>query len=127
MQQAEGLERLQRVVGPLIPAELRDHVTLAGVRDGCLLLITDSGVWASRLRQLQHSLLGQLASRLPELKVQSVGIKVRPRAGQRKNTRKALRISKENARLLEEEAGQTKDEGLKRVLQSLASRTRDAD
>lgn len=125
--QSEQLSRLQKQVTPLLPTELQQHVTIAGVRGGDLLLLTDSGVWASRLRQVQAELIRTLKTRLPAYGIEQVSVKVRPRAGAKKTVRKANLISQKNAQLLEEEARQTKDEGLKRVLLSLARHTKEDD
>lgn len=125
--QSEQLNRLQRHVTPLLPQELQQHVTIAGVRDGELLLLTNSGVWASRLRQLQTELVGKLQMQIPAYGIERLSIKVRPRGGSQKTTRKANPISQKNARLLEEEARQTKDEGLRRVLLSLARHVKSGD
>jgi len=127
LEQSEQLSRLQKHVTPLLPAELQQQVTIAGVRDGELLLLTHSGVWASRLRQLQTELIGKLERQLPGYGIERLSIKVRPRSGAQRTGRKANPISQKNARLLEEEARQTKDEGLKRVLLSLARHTKDSE
>ena len=127
LEQSDQLTRLQKHVTPLLPIELQQHVTVAGVREGDLLLLTDSGVWASRLRQLQTELIRTLRAQLPGYGIERLSIKVRPRSSTKKTGRKANPISQKNAQLLEEEARQTKDEGLKRVLLSLARHTKDGD
>ena len=52
-------------------------------------------------------------------------IQVRPRRYSLKKPASAMTISKENARLLEEEAGHTKDKALREVLEKLASHASD--
>lgn len=122
----QSLSELEQRVLPCIPELLRPHVMIAGIQDGRLLLITSGGAWATRIRQLQDSIVAELRRQAPEYGVQAVSIKVRPMAqAPHKAKRPARLLSKENARLLVEEAEHTKDEGLKRVLLALASHQRE--
>jgi hypothetical protein len=127
IQQSRSLENLQTKILPCIPQELRGHVSIVGVREQTLLLITDAGIWAAKLRQQQQEILGGLERCARELGIHSINVKVRPKHEVPKTPRYARRLSKENAQLLREEAEHTTDEGLARVLRSIASHTRDDD
>lgn len=121
---SEHLAALQQQVYRLIPGELHSQVTVAGVTEHSLLLITHSGAWAARLRQLQGGILRDVQQQLPELQVRGIQIKVRPQSRPRKPIRQANRLSQDNAELLLQEAEHTEHDGLKRILQRLASHTR---
>jgi len=125
--QSEQLAALQKQVYRFIPAELHPQVLVAGIKEHCLLLITHSGAWAAKLRQLQGGMLRNIQQQLPELQVRGIQIKVRPQSRPRKPVRQANRLSQDNAELLLQEAEHTEHEGLKRVLRRLASHTRQPD
>ena len=55
--QANALTRLSLLLHNILPIECRDHVQVANVRQQMLILITDSPVWTTRLRQLSPQIL----------------------------------------------------------------------
>lgn len=55
--QAKKLARLTELVHSALPVECRSHVSVGGIRDRNLMLITDSPVWTTRLRQLSPQIL----------------------------------------------------------------------
>ncbi len=55
--QARKLAKITRFLHNIIPIECRNHVQVANIRQQILMLITDSPVWTTRLRQLSPQIL----------------------------------------------------------------------
>jgi hypothetical protein len=55
--QARKLAYFTQLLHGILPVECRGHVTVANVRNQNLMLITDSPVWTTRLRQLSPQIL----------------------------------------------------------------------
>jgi hypothetical protein len=75
---AQRLGKLQALVEAQLEPAAREHCQVANWHDGCLLLLTSNGHWATRLhyqqRRLQRALLA-----LPEFAgLQKIQVKVRP-------------------------------------------------
>jgi hypothetical protein len=60
--QARKLGHLTKLVHSILPVECRGHVTVGGIRDQNLMLISDSPVWTTRLRQLSPQILQHISS-----------------------------------------------------------------
>lgn len=117
---AEAHQRLERMVLDCLPDNLRAHCRFAAFEDGSLCLLVDSSVQATRLRFAQGEILRQLREKEPFRFAWRLKVKVSPRRRRHSLPRRRLQLSKENARLLKEEAGHTKDQGLRAVLDRLA-------
>jgi hypothetical protein len=57
MAQARKLDQYTRLLQQILPIECRNHVEVANIRNQNLMLITDSPVWTTRLRQLSPQIL----------------------------------------------------------------------
>ncbi len=55
--QAKKLDQYTRILQKVLPIECREHVQVANIRQQNLMLITDSPVWTTRLRQLSPTIL----------------------------------------------------------------------
>ncbi len=55
--QAKKLAKFTHLLHNILPAECRNHVEVANIRNRNLMLITDSPVWTTRLRQLSPQIL----------------------------------------------------------------------
>lgn len=55
--QARKLRQFTQLLRNILPAECRNHVEVANIRQQILMLITDSPVWTTRLRQLSPQIL----------------------------------------------------------------------
>ncbi len=55
--QAKKLAKFTRLLQQILPVECLSHVKVANIRDQNLMLITDSPVWTTRLRQLNPQIL----------------------------------------------------------------------
>ncbi len=112
--------QLQRRLRDLLPSPLAEHCRIANARGRTIIVYVDSAAWATQLRflsdQLAKALLGEGGGRL-QVRVQPLS---RPSA--RRRGRPPLRLSPDNARLLEETAEAVSDEALGRALRRLARR-----
>ena len=57
MIQAKKLAQYTQLLQKILPIECRNHVQVANIRNQNLMLITDSPVWTTRLRQLCPQIL----------------------------------------------------------------------
>lgn len=55
--QAKILHQFAQLLQNVLPYECRNHVQVANIRQNILMLITDSPVWTTRLRQLSPQIL----------------------------------------------------------------------
>lgn len=55
--QAKKLSEFTHLLHKILPVECRNHVEVANIRQKILVLITDSPVWTTRLRQLSPRIL----------------------------------------------------------------------
>ena len=55
--QAKKLAKYTRLLRNILPVECHSHVQVANIRNQNLMLITDSPVWTTRLRQLSPQIL----------------------------------------------------------------------
>lgn len=117
--------RTEQHVLSSIPEGLNQNVRFVSFYDGELLLQADNPTQASQLRFRQQDIMAALRDVETFQFIWKVKIQVRPRQYQRKPVRNAMNLSNENARLLKEEAGHTKDKALREVLEKLASHASD--
>ena len=75
---AQRLGKLQALVEAQLEPAAREHCQVASWHDGCLLLLTSNGHWATRLHYQQRR-LQRLLQALPEFAgLQKIQVKVRP-------------------------------------------------
>ncbi|MDX5328157.1 MAG: DUF721 domain-containing protein [Marinobacter sp.] len=122
---AELHQQAEQLVLDAVPEELADGTRFVSCTDGELVLATDNASKATRLRFRQHEIMEKLREQELFRFVWKVRIKVSPLRYRDKPEAKMTPLSKENARLLKEEAGHTKDKALREVLEKLASHVRD--
>ena len=63
--QAKKLAHFTKLLHKILPAECRNHVQVANIRNQNLMLITDSPVWTTRLRQLSPQILQHIQENIP--------------------------------------------------------------
>lgn len=73
------LQEINAAIAAALPESAAGHFGIADYRDGELVIIVDSGTWATRLRYQQSQLRRQLAQRL-RLDLDRLEIRVRPPA-----------------------------------------------
>lgn len=118
---ARQLADFSQQVQACLPADLAGHCRVIGLRDGCLRLATETPAWAARLRFQAPRLVQQLRQR-GAVTLHTVQVHVAPPAAPRTPPVRKLRMTAENARLLEQTARAIDDPGLARALARLARR-----
>ena len=120
---AEAIARLDKDLDDALPDKLKGQFKISGYKDGTLKLVVHSAIMATRLKFNQSELIVKLRFNSVLKELNAISIKIRPARYKKKLKRHLQPISNENAQLLTEEAGQTKDEKLKNALLRLAART----
>ena len=77
LRQASGYQHLDRLLAPLLGPEVAAHVRVACLRDGELIILANSPVWANRVRMAAFRLLARLKHR-PADNIRSIKVKVVP-------------------------------------------------
>jgi hypothetical protein len=121
---SQHAEAEQQVIAAL-PNSLAQGSRFVSCKEGELDIATDTAAKASQIRFRQHDIM--VAVREYELFrfVWKLKVKVQPTRFSERPVTKITPLSNENARLLREEAGHTKDQSLREVLEKLASHVRD--
>ena len=132
--QARKLAQFTRLLHKILPVECHDHVEVANIRDQNLMLITDSPVWTTRLRQLSPQILQFIRTNTPGNDadraqiIHHIQISTRYHASNsekqqalnKKNQHK-LQISEKTATMLSQSADSIDDPQLKSALLKIAS------
>ncbi len=128
--QARKLNQYTRILHQILPIECRNHVQIANIRQQNLMLITDSPVWTTRLRQLCPQILQFLHENNVENEkiIHHIQISTRYQnndAGESKALAKKNRhkpsITEKTANLLSQSANSIDDQQLKEALLRMAS------
>lgn len=130
--QAQKLGHLTKLVHSIIPVECHSHVTVGSIRDQNLMLITDSPVWTTRLRQLSPQILQHISGNMAETGdtqiIHHVQISTRYHASsaekqqaQTGKDRYKPQISEKSALMLSQSANSITHQKLKAALLKLAS------
>ncbi len=65
LQQTQKLAQFTKIIRAVLPAECLNHVKVANIRNQTLMLVTDSPVWTTRLRQLSPQILQFVQKNMP--------------------------------------------------------------
>lgn len=127
LHKAQTIAKAQQQLEQHLPDELKTHVLVGGITNGCLTILTDRAVWLTWLRFERARLLA-LLHYLPEMSgVNSLSFKVRPLKPTRAALRQRRYLSAAAAEHLRECAAYTDDPALKASLARLAAHTDSAD
>ncbi|BES72671.1 hypothetical protein RE428_36890 [Marinobacter nanhaiticus D15-8W] len=121
---AEIHRRAEKTVLAAVPENLRAHCRFLSYHNGDLAISADGSVVASQVRMRQREILEQLRKAPDFQYAWRLKVKVAPPRPKEKPAVKKEPLSNENARLLKQEAGHTKDEGLREVLEKLSRHVR---
>jgi hypothetical protein len=132
--QAKKLSYYTQLVQRFLPIECRNHVAVANIRDQNLMLISDSPVWTTRLRQLSPKILEFIkenSSKTDKTQIiHHIQISTRYPASNLETEQSSSRIhrhrtkiSEKTAELLIQSASSITDQRLKAALLKIASRS----
>ncbi|NOR43752.1 MAG: DUF721 domain-containing protein [Gammaproteobacteria bacterium] len=128
--QARKLDQYTRILHQILPIECRNHVQIANIRQQNLMLITDSPVWTTRLRQLSPQILQFLRENTAEdgqiihhvqISTRYQNNNVREQKALAEKNRLKPSISETTANLLSQSANSIDDQQLKEALLRVAS------
>jgi len=129
--QTQKLSRYSQLLHNFLPIEYRNHVAVANIRDQNLILITDSPVWTTRLRQLSPNILQFIAENSPnadntqtihhvQISTRYQVSSVQPQQSSSRKQRPHPQISDKTAELLMQSASSISDQRLKSALEKIA-------
>lgn len=124
IQKANQLQEFSQIVNNCLPDLFKGKLLINGLQQQTLVLTSPSATLATRFRVNQQEFLTRLRQQMPYQAIQDVKIKIRPRKFRTEVQQTKRRLSKENAQILEEEAGQTDDKNLREALTKLAKRAK---
>ncbi|MBE9560961.1 MAG: DUF721 domain-containing protein [Proteobacteria bacterium] len=131
--QAKKLAAFSRLLRRVLPPECHGHVEVANIRDQNLMLITDSPVWTTKLRQLSPQILQFIQSntagdtnRAPIIHHIQISTRYHaPDSGEQqalnKKNRHKVQISEKTATMLSQSADSIEHQQLKTALLKIAS------
>jgi hypothetical protein len=139
--QAKKLAQITRLLHQILPFECQNHVVVANIRNHNLVLIADSPVWTTRLRQLSPQILQFIRENSSSIDtsinkeqiIHHIQISTRYHASHANNmqadkqtassTRQRVnpQISEKTAELLSQSANSIKHQQLKNALLKIAS------
>lgn len=134
--QARSLEKLTLALLAVLPPECSGHYHVAGFRDRTVIIVCDSPVWATRLRQLGPLVVSCLQQQGKKYEaLQHVQVSSRPASSgqpamqqRHRNTKNTPRkMSAQSGKLLGQTAVSITDERLRRALEKLAARAADSE
>ncbi len=117
---AQRLGKLQALVETQLEPAAREHCLVASWQDGCLLLLTSNGHWATRLHYQQRRLQRALQQLLEFRELQKIQIKVRPPNTQATYQGQSVELSAAAAETLHNAAKGISDPKLRAALERLA-------
>ena len=128
VKQARILDGFIPFIRSVLPPEFHDHVKVANIRNNSLILVTDSPVWTTRLRQLSSHILQALkdnSSNLPKTQIiHHIQIQTRYHAGgsppPKRIAKHRPKLSRNTAERLSQSAESIDDPELKEALSRLA-------
>ena len=115
--QSRKLERLTMLLRNELPPECDGHYHAAAIHDNTLVIVTDSPVWTTRLRQLGPKILQLLKNKIPQ-SLQHVRIISRqgPAVSNHKPPVVKRELSQQSSQHIAQTASYIKDESLKKAL-----------
>jgi len=121
VKKAERLLDLNQRLLEQLATPLKEHCKLANWRNGCLVIETDSAVWATQLRYSSPDLLERLR-KIPEFYgLCSIHCYIRPAVSVADaEVHSSMSLSPENAELIAATASGIEDKALSSALQRLA-------
>ncbi len=132
VKQAKKLAQFTQLLHNILPVECRNHVEVANIRNQNLMLITDSPVWTTRLRQLSPQILQFIRENSPKIDktqiIHHIQISTRYHSSNANNQQSSSskhrhipQISEKTAELLMQSANSINHKQLKTALLKIAS------
>jgi hypothetical protein len=121
------LKQLQQIVAEYLEPKLSTHCQVANLTSNCLIIITDSAIWATQFRFQIPSLLPKLQQHPQFYYLKNILCKIRlatTEQGGREPVQPVIeRLSSETAQIILDAAKLIKHSPLKNIMQKIAKNT----
>jgi hypothetical protein len=128
MQKLKQHKQLQQILTEYLDAKLITHCQVANLDNGCLIILTDSALWATQFRFQIPDLLAKLRQHPQLYHLKHIYCKIRPAQHIRRipeiDQAPMPRLSLETAQMILETADTIKHDKLKTIMQKIAQNTR---
>ena len=118
---AEHLIALEQKLCSFLPSPLDKHCKVSGLSNRSILLITDSSVWATKLRFMTPEILKFMKTECSSARLKSVRISIRPEIHNKSSkTGRKIVISTATSKMIKNIASNIQDDELRSSLQKIA-------
>jgi len=123
LSQLNELQKLQGLFVQYLEPHLAKHCEVARYHQDKLIVITDTGSWATQLQFRIPELLEKLKTHLEFQNIKAICCKIRPKVlrDKKQSTRQVSKLSQETAELILQMTGNIQDEDLRAVFARIAS------
>ena len=121
--EAKRLTQIKILLNQSLDYQIAEHIEVCKVEKNLLILLTDSPVWATRLRYMQQQIIGRLHQYALTKNISKISIKVRPLNLKNQKPKQASRhmaLSKSAADQILEETQGISDPKLKAAFERIA-------
>ena len=120
LKKARQLDKLTRLIRACLPTDCQQHITVSSIRDNQLILISDSPVWASKIRLYSQNMI-QILEENAHIRVNKVRIKQsQPKRVIEKPVPKSRHLDSGTANMIKQTADSISDTDLQQALNHLA-------
>jgi hypothetical protein len=119
--------QLQQILAEYLDAKLINHCQVANLDNGCLIILTDSALWATQFRFQIPDLLAKLRQHPQLYHLKHIYCKIRPAPARRQipeaNQMPMPRITVATSHMIMEAANTIQHDKLKAIMQKIAKNT----
>jgi hypothetical protein len=120
LKKARLLAKLTKLIRACLPIDCQQHISVSGIENFQLILISDSPVWASKIRLYSQNMI-QMLEENTNIRVSKVRIKQsQPKRVIEKPAPKARHLKSNTAEMIKQTADSISDADLQQALNHLA-------
>ena len=127
MLKLKQLKQLQQILSEYLDSKLINHCQVANLDNGCLIILTDSALWATQFRFQIPDLLAKLRQHPQLYHLKHIYCKIRPAQNVRRIPEASeppmSRLSLETSQMILDTASTIKHDKLKTIMQKIAKNT----
>ena len=120
LKKARLLDKLTKLIRACLPIDCQQHINVSSIRDNQLILLSDSPVWASKIRLYSQNII-QMLEENAHIRINKVRIKqYQPRRVIEKPVPKSRHLDNDTANMIKQTADSISDTDLQQALNHLA-------
>ncbi len=120
LKKARLLDKLTRLIRACLPVDCQQHISVSAIRDNQLILLSDSPVWASKIRLYSQNMI-QMLEENTHIRINKVRIKqYQPKRVIEKPAPKPRHLDNSTANMIKQTANSISDADLQQALNHLA-------